>query len=44
MNYYYDVEQLREGAVVDPNLHFASSASCAEDTAREPVARSALQA
>ena len=25
MNYYYDVEQLREGAVVDPNLHFSSS-------------------
>src|SRR6476661_5333121 len=23
MNYYYDVEQLREGSIVDPNLHFA---------------------
>jgi len=25
MNYYYDVERLREGSVDDPNLHFASS-------------------
>jgi hypothetical protein len=25
MNYYYDVEMLREGSVVDPHLQFASS-------------------
>jgi cation diffusion facilitator CzcD-associated flavoprotein CzcO len=25
MNYYHDVEQLREGSVVDPNLYFSSS-------------------
>jgi hypothetical protein len=25
MDYYYDVEQLREGAVDDPNLHFSSA-------------------
>jgi cation diffusion facilitator CzcD-associated flavoprotein CzcO len=25
MNYYHDVEQLRRGSIVDPNLYFASS-------------------
>ena len=25
MNYYYDVEMLREGSIVDPHLQFASS-------------------
>lgn len=31
MNYYYDVAQLREGAVVDPNLHFSSAGEAAAE-------------
>ena len=43
MNYYYDVEQLREGSIVDPNLHFASSSQAAAEP-QPPVAIGAPQA
>ena len=38
MNYYYDVEQLREGSVEDPNLYFVRSAS-RTPAASAPAAR-----
>jgi cation diffusion facilitator CzcD-associated flavoprotein CzcO len=34
MNYYHDIEQLREGSITDPHLHFASSSQVAE---RQPA-------
>ena len=34
MNYYYDVEQLREGAVDDPNLHFSSAGQAVAENQR----------
>ena len=34
MNYYYDVEQLREGLVVDPHLHLASSGKAVAEPQR----------
>ena len=43
MNYYHDVKQLREGSIVDPNLHFASSSQAAAEP-QPPVAIGAPQA
>jgi monooxygenase len=34
MNYYYDVERLREGAVDDPNLHFSSAGQAVAENQR----------
>jgi cation diffusion facilitator CzcD-associated flavoprotein CzcO len=40
MNYFHDVEQLREGSVVDPHLHFAVSGQASRiREALEPAAR-----
>ncbi len=37
MNYYYDVELLREGAVDDPNLHFSSAGQAVAENQRAVV-------
>jgi hypothetical protein len=37
MNYYYDVEQLREGSVANPHLHFGSSNQAAGEASRIPA-------
>jgi hypothetical protein len=37
MNYNHDIEQLREGSVVNPHLHFGSSSRAAGEASRIPA-------
>jgi hypothetical protein len=37
MNYYHDIEQLREGSVVNPHLHFGSSSRAKGEASRIPA-------